>query len=64
MVIGWARAAPVPDMGMAGGSPTDFIDIPPNAGGGFGEPPGDFGYGGGFDEPMLDPGFVVDDFGW
>jgi hypothetical protein len=63
-------AEPLPDMGSAGGSPMDFIDVPSGAGGGFGEPPGDVGIDPGFDpgmdfaEPMIDPGFGFDDFGW
>jgi hypothetical protein len=57
-------ADPVPDMGDAGGSPTDFIDIPPNSGGGFREPPDDFGSDPAFGEPMIDEEFFADDFGW
>jgi hypothetical protein len=57
-------AEAVPEMGMAVGSPADFIDLPSNAGGERGEPPDDLGLRGGFDEPMIDPGLVVDDFGW
>lgn len=56
----------VPDMGYAGGSPTDFIDIPAGAGGDFGGAGMDPGFDDGMDfaEPMIDPGFGFDDFGW
>lgn len=59
-------AEELPDMGYAGGSPVDFIEIPDMGGSGFAEPMGDPGFGGGmeFDEPMVDPGFAFDDFGW
>ena len=52
----------VPDMGYAGGSPTDFIEIPQGAQHDFSDP----GYEAGMDdaEPMVDPGFGYDDFGW
>lgn len=56
----------VPDMGYAGGTPTDFIDVPAGAGGDFGGAGMDPGFEGGMDfaEPMVDPGFGFDDFGW
>ena len=56
----------VPDMGHAGGSPTDFINVPPGAGGDFGEAGMDPGFDAEMDfaEPMVDPGFGFDDFDW
>lgn len=56
----------LPDMGYAGGSPADFMEIPSMGGSDFAEPMGDPGFEGGmgFDEPMVDPGFAFDDFGW
>ena len=59
-------AEQVPDMGHVGGSPTDFIDIPPGAGKDFSEPAFDPGFEVEMDfaEPMIDPGFGFDDVGW
>jgi hypothetical protein len=63
-------AEQVPDMGYAGGSPTDFIEIPSGVHGDTGGGDMDYGYDPGFEaemdfgEPMIDPGFGVDDFGW
>jgi hypothetical protein len=64
-------AEQVPDMGHAGGSPTDFIQVPSGVNGDFGGDGGmDYGHDPGFDagmdfaEPMVDPGFGFDDFGW
>ncbi len=57
-------AEQIPDMGSAGGSPTDFIEIPSGRDfGGQGMAPG-FEGGMEFAEPMVDPGFGFDDFGW
>jgi len=63
-------AEQVPDMGQAGGSPTDFIEIPEGVHGNRGGSYSDEGYDPGievemdFGEPMIDPGFGFDDFGW
>jgi hypothetical protein len=59
-------AEPMPDMGSVGGSPLDFIDVPPGAQGDFGGAGMDPGFDSGMDfaEPMIDPGFGIDDFGW
>ena len=59
-------AEAVPDMGSAGGSPTDFIDIPPGAGRDLSAPAVDSGFEVEMDlfEPMIDPDFGFDDVGW
>ena len=59
-------AEQVPDMGSAGGSPTDFIDIPAGAKRGLPAAESDPGFEVEMDfaEPMIDPGFGFDDFDW
>lgn len=60
----------VPDMGAAGGPPTDFIEIPAGVHGDGSGPDSDdvndpgFEVESDFGEPMIDPGFGFDDFDW
>ena len=59
-------AEQIPDMGAAGGSPTDFIDIPAGARREIAAPEMDQGFEVEMDfaEPVVDPGFGFDDFDW
>ena len=59
-------AEEIPDMSVAGGSPTDFIDIPAGARREIAAPEMDQGFEVEMDfaEPVVDPGFGFDDFDW